>query len=186
MIFDAIKNLKDNFKKEPIVIDMDEASAKSVIEQYNNLKLGADAFIEKTGLSDEVMKSYLHTVESGNATFQGCTQYVNSTSNSIGLMGIKAKATSLLINGLKAATGMLVTALLAMAIGKIIEGLDNLIHRKERIAEAAETAKNKINELTSEGAIMNINDQFMVLACKDGFYDEHLGLCSKNQDLLMV
>lgn len=150
MIFDSIISLKDSFKKqEPITLKMDETSAKSIIDQYNNMKLGADAFIEKTGLSDEAMKSYLHTVESGNATFQGCTQYVNSTSNSIGLMGIKAKATSLLINGLKAATGMLVTALLAMAIGKVVEGLDNLIHRKERIAEAAETAKNKINELNN-------------------------------------
>lgn len=150
MIFDSIINLKDSFKKqEPITLKMDETSAKSIIDQYNNMKLSADAFIEKTGLSDEAMKSYLYTVESGNATFKGCTQYVNSTTNSIGLMGIKAKATTLLISGLKAAAGMLVTTLLAMAIGKIIEGLDNLIHRKERIAEAAETAKNKIDELNS-------------------------------------
>lgn len=46
--------------------------------------------------------------------------------------------------------------------------------------------KNKLDELTAEGAIININDQFTVLACKEGFYDENLGLCSKSQEMLMV
>lgn len=46
--------------------------------------------------------------------------------------------------------------------------------------------KNKLNELTAEGAIININDQFMVLACKEGFYDKNLGLCLKSQEMLMI
>lgn len=149
MIFDTLVNLKDSFKQEPITFNMDEKSAKSIIDQYNDMKLGADAFIEKTGLSDETMKSYLHTVESGKATFAGCTQYVNETNNSIGLMGIKAKATTLLMNGLKVAAGMLGTMLVSMAIGKLIEGFDNLIHRSEKIAESAEEARNKIDELNT-------------------------------------
>jgi len=149
LIFDTIKDLKDSFKQEPIKFNMDESSAKSIIDQYNDMKLSADAFIERTGLSDEAMKSYLYTVESGKATFTGCSQHINTTSNSIGLMGIKAKATTLLITGLKAAAGMLVATLLAMAIGKIIEGFDYLIHRSEKIAEAAETARQKIDELNN-------------------------------------
>lgn len=150
MIFDAILNLKDGFKKqEPIKFNMDETSAKSIIDQYNDMKLSADAFIERTNLSDEAMKSYLHTVENGNATFSGYTQHVNTASKSISIMGIKAKATSLLLGGLKAAAGMLVTTLLAMAIGKLIEGFDYLINRSERIAEAAEIARDKIDELNN-------------------------------------
>ena len=149
MIFDTIINLKDSFKREPIALNMDEASVKSIIDQYNDLKLGVDAFTERTNLSDDAIKSYLSTVESGNATFSGFTQHINATNNSIGLMGIKAKSTTLLIGGLKAAAGMLATTLITIAIGKIIEGFDNLIHRKERIAEAAETARNKINELNN-------------------------------------
>lgn len=149
MIFDTIINLKDSFKREPIALNMDEASVKSIIDQYNDLKLGVEAFAERTNLSDDAMKSYLSTVESGNATFSGFTQHINTTNNSIGLMGIKAKSTTLLIGGLKAAAGMLATTLITIAIGKIIEGFDNLIHRKERIAEAAETARNKINELNN-------------------------------------
>jgi CRISPR-associated endonuclease/helicase Cas3/CRISPR-associated endonuclease Cas3-HD len=46
--------------------------------------------------------------------------------------------------------------------------------------------KNKLDELTAEGTIININNQFMILACREGFYDGNLGLCSKNQEMLMV
>ena len=170
MIFDSIINLKDSFKKqEPITLNMDEASAKSIIDQYNDMKISADAFIERTGLSDEAMQSYLHTVESGNATFSGCTQYVNSASNSIGLMGIKAKATTVLMKGLKAAAGMLGTMLISMAVGKLIEGFDNLIHKSEKIAEAAETAKQKIDELNnifekSKNTVNDIKERYAKLA----------------------
>jgi len=169
LIFDTIINLKDSFKREPIALNMDETSAKSIIDQFNDMKLSADAFIERTGLSDEAMKSYLYTVESGKATFAGCTQYVNAASNSIGLMGVKAKATSLLLGGLKAAAGMLVTTLLAMAIGKIIEGFDNFVHRSEKIAEAAETAKQNIDKLTTsfeeqKASIDEIKERYAELA----------------------
>lgn len=46
--------------------------------------------------------------------------------------------------------------------------------------------KNKLDELTAQGVIININDQFMVLACKEGFYDDHLGLGLKRQEMLMI
>ncbi|URZ05940.1 CRISPR-associated helicase/endonuclease Cas3 [Clostridium felsineum] len=46
--------------------------------------------------------------------------------------------------------------------------------------------KNKLDELIDQGAIININNQFMVLACKDGFYDENLGLCSNEKETLII
>lgn len=150
MIFKAIKDLKDNLKKEPIVINMDEASAKSVIDQYNNMKLGADAFIEKTNLSDDAMQSYLHTVQSGNATFDGYTQHINATNSAIGLMGVKTKIATALVKGLKFALSTIGVTLVLNLIGSLVTAIDDYIHRSEKIAEAAEEARNKINELNSE------------------------------------
>lgn len=46
--------------------------------------------------------------------------------------------------------------------------------------------RNKLDELTAEGVIININNQFMVLACTEGFYDKNLGLCSKNKETLII
>lgn len=46
--------------------------------------------------------------------------------------------------------------------------------------------KNKLDVLENEGAISIINNRFTVLTCKDGFYDENVGLCSKKQEILMV
>lgn len=147
MIFESLKNLKNDFKKEPLVIDMDEASAKSVIDQFNEMKLGADAFIEKTNLSNKSMESYLHIAESGNATFAGFTQHVNTANNAIGLMGLKAKATTVFMNGLKIAASTTITMLVANLIGYAFTAIDSLIHRSEQLIEAAEEAKNKISEL---------------------------------------
>ena len=91
LIFDAITSLKDSFKQEPLVIKMDDASIKDVIKNYNAMGLGAEAFAEQTGLSDESLKSYFNTVQSGNATFSGYTAYVNTAGTATGLMGVKSQ-----------------------------------------------------------------------------------------------
>ena len=169
MIFESLKDLKDNFKKEPIVINMDETSAKSVIDQYNNMKLGADAFIEKTKLSDEAMESYLHTVQSGNATFAGYTKHINDANSAIGLMGIKTKVTTALVNGLKIALSTIGIMLVTNLIGYLVTAIDNFIHRSERIAETAKEAKKKIDELNSsfkelESTTNNVKEKYAELA----------------------
>ena len=170
MIFSAIKGLKDNFtRREPISLGMDEAAARSVINNYNDMKLSADAFIERTNLSDAAMKSYLHTVKSGNATFAGCTQHINSMGNSISLMGVKAKATSLLLSGLKIAAGMIAMSLISSAVSGLFDAIDNVIHRSEKIAEAAQEAKDKIEQLnnafkSNKSTVDSLKDNYAQLA----------------------
>lgn len=129
---------------------MDEKAAKNIIDQYNEMKLGADAFIEKTNLSNEAIGSYLHTVKSGDATFSGCTKHINEVNNSIGLMGIKAKATTVLMNGLKFAAGTFGMILLSKVINSAIEKIDTIIHKSEIIAENAEKALENIKKLNDE------------------------------------
>ena len=75
-------------------------------------------------------------------------------------------------------------------VSKLIESLKytehpNTIARKLQ-KYSISIHKNKLDELTAEGAIININNQFMVLACKDGFYDQNIGLCTKNNETLIV
>jgi chromosome segregation ATPase len=170
LIFSAIKGLKDNFtRREPISLGMDEAAARSVINNYNDMKLSADAFIERTNLSDAAMKSYLRTVQSGNATFAGCTQHINSMGNSISLMGVKAKATSLLLSGLKIAAGMIAMSLISSAVSGLFGAIDNIVHRSEKIAEAAQEAKEKIEQLnnafkSNKSTVDSLKDNYAQLA----------------------
>lgn len=147
MILNAIKNITDSFKQKPLTLDMDESSVKDIINQYNELKLGADAFIEKTNLSDESMKSYLHTVEGGNATVSGYTTHVNATNTSLGLTGIKAKAAAIGMGLLNAAITMGISLLASFAIEKLIEGIDDVVNYEKNLAEASNTAKQNIEEL---------------------------------------
>lgn len=148
MIFNAIKNLKDSFNQEPLKFNIDENSIKDIINQYNDMKLSADAFTERINLTDASLKSYFKTVKSGKATFSGYQAYTNSAASATGLLGIKAKITAGAIKTLKVAMGMIGTMFLATVIDKIISGLDSLHKTSKEIEEAAENAKQKIDELT--------------------------------------
>lgn len=75
-------------------------------------------------------------------------------------------------------------------VSKLIESLKHSEHPNSIARKLQKYTisihKNKLDELTAEGAIININDQFMVLACREGFYDENIGLCTKNNETLIV
>lgn len=148
MIFNAIKELKDSFNKEPIKINIDENSAQEIINQYNDMKLSADAFTERTKLTDVSLQEYFSTVKSGEATFTGYKAYVNSAASATGLLGVKAKITAVAMKTLKAALSAVGIMLAVTAIQALITVFDNIIHKKEKIAEAAKNAKEKIDELT--------------------------------------
>ena len=139
----------DSFKKEPLAINMDSVSTKSVIDQYNDMKLGAEAFVEKTNLSDTAMQSYLQTVQSGSATFAGYTKYINTSNKAIGLMGVKTKLTTTLLGGLKATLTTIGITLAINLIGYLVTAIDDYVHKSERIIETAEEARKKIDELNN-------------------------------------
>lgn len=169
MIFDAIKDLKDSFKQEPLKFNVDDDAAQDIINQYNDMKLSADAFTERTKLTDASLKSYFKTVKSGEATLIGYKAYVNSAATSTGLLGIKAKITAGAMKTLKVAMSMIGTMLLATVIEKIISGLDSLHKSSKEIAEAAENAKAKIDELTDtfetqKSSVNDIKERYAELA----------------------
>lgn len=188
MILDAIKEIKNNFNKEPLIIEFDENSAKDIIKNFNHMGLSAEAFAEETKLSEEAMISYLKITDSGKATFTGYKNHVDATNKSIGLTGIKAKAASIWVGLLNAALSVGISLLAGFVIEKVISGIDYIIHYKEKLAEAAETAKNNIDELKSsfdnlEESTNNIKKRYAELAQGvDQFSGKNLSLSDEGYD----
>lgn len=149
MIFDAISSIKESMSKDPISLTMSDKSTKKIIELYNQMGLSADAFVEKTELSDKALISYFKTTESGNATLKGCKAHIDNVNGSIGMMGIKAKATTVIMTGLKTVLSGIITGAIIALISKFIQSLVDSIPTAKKIREEAEKAKEKINEITS-------------------------------------
>ena len=148
LIFDAIKEFKDSFNKEPLVLNIDETSAKEIINQFNDMSLSADAFAERTNLNDATLKSYLDTVESGNATFAGYQSYVNSANAATGMLGVTTKITTVAMKALKVVLNTMAIMLVITAIQNLVSWLDTLHLSAKEIAENATKAKQKIDDLT--------------------------------------
>ena len=148
---------------------MDESSVKDVIKNYNSMGLGAEAFAEQTNLTDESLKSYFKTVKSSDATYVGYKNHVASAATSTGLLGIKAKITAGAMKALKVAMSTIGTMILVVAIQKVIEGFDALHKSEKEIEEAAENAKQKIDELnesfkSQKSSVDDIKQRYAELA----------------------
>ena len=148
---------------------MYESSVKDVIKNYNSMGLGAEAFAEQTNLTDESLKSYFKTVQSGNATFTGYKSYVNSAATSTGLLGIKATITSGAMKALKVAMSTIGTMVLVYAVQSLITKLTSLHKSSEEIIEAAESARKKIDQLkesfeSNKSSVDDLKDRYAKLA----------------------
>ena len=149
MIFDVIGSIKKSMSAEPISLSLDEASVKKIISSYNQMGLSADAFAEKTGLCDKALLSYFNTAEAGSATLKGCKVHIEDVNNSIGLMGVKAKATTIIMTGLKAALNGIITGAIIALVSKFVQSLIDTIPTAKKIREEAEKAKENISDITN-------------------------------------
>lgn len=134
-------------KKEVLTQNTNTDYIKDMVTQFNKSKLSADAFNESVDNLDYSLLSYFKTVKNGEATVAGYNTYVKETNNSIGIMGIKAKATSIMVGVLNAALYTGIGLLASWFIGGIISSIDSYNHKAEEIAEKAKDAKDNIDNL---------------------------------------
>ena len=136
MILNFIKDIKANFSAQPLTIETDDV-AKNIIDQYNQLQLGHEAFSEKVNIGNDSLKKYFATVESGKASFIGYQKYVETTNKSIGKLGIATKAVSVGTKLLGVAMSALTSIGISLVISAIVTGIDHLI-RKDEILRSVE------------------------------------------------
>jgi chromosome segregation ATPase len=84
-------------------------------------------------------------------------------------MGIKAKASAIKMAALNAILSTGIALVASFAINKIVTAIDNFIHREEKIAEKAETAKNNIDDLKNsfdelESSVNDVKERYAELS----------------------
>ena len=147
MILNTIKDIKTNFSSQPLTIETDDVAA-NIIDQYNQMKLGHEAFYEKVNIGNESLKKYFATVDAGKASLTGYQTYVETTNKSVGKLGIATKAASVGTKLLGVAMSALTSIGISIAISAIVSGIDHIIRKEEILREKSEEAKKTIDELT--------------------------------------
>lgn len=143
--FDVNKILKG----EKLTPTANTGDLQATIDLFNEDKLGADAFKEALGEVDDAMLSYLRTCKNGEASMPGFEKHIKTTNNSIGLMGVKSKVASIGVGLLNAAVSMGISLLAGLAVEGVVYFFDNIINKSKKIAEAAQKAKEEIDEIKS-------------------------------------
>ena len=108
-------------------------------------------------------------MKNGEASLKGYNEYIKTTNNSIGIMGIKAKVSAIKMAALNVILSTGIALLASFAINKIITAIDNFIHREEKIAEKAEIAKDNIDELKNsfdelESSVNDVKERYAELS----------------------
>lgn len=123
-------------------IDEDSGSGKrnkGFISKWS--EASSDDRIKLLETADKSMKDYLKTVDESGPTWEGFVKYQKTAAAQIEATGVKSKLAAVGLNIFKAAAGMLVTVIAQIAIQKLIEGSDYLVHIEEKLAQKSKDAR---------------------------------------------
>ena len=150
LILNFLSEIKNNKGKKLDIVD-----DSMVQDMYAFRDLMKETGLSATALADELGDVNPAIVDFGKIagtsgmSAKGFKTHVDGVNNSIGLMGIKAKASSVGLGVLNAALTMGVALIASFMIEKVVEGIDDIIHHEENLAKASNDAKNNIDQLKS-------------------------------------
>lgn len=135
-----VRGYKDKPKTYGIVDEKEFNNAnKESLAKLNKKNWEKDSDLQK-------MREYYHQVGANKGNYEEYKEYIkqaNIDNQKFKLSTIGAKIATQAFGLAVSAVG---TALASQAIGKIIKGLDDFIHREERVAEAAKEAQNALDD----------------------------------------
>lgn len=130
---------------------------ESKIKNYQNFELqlqttgksAKDLVKEMTNLDSSVL-TYINSTEESKLSLQGFTAWLNQNT-------IASKAGTLALKAFAAVASMAAMAIAGMIVSKVIQSIDNYIHRVERAKEALESSVSAFESVQSE--IKSLEDQ---------------------------
>ncbi len=129
---------------------------------FNSTSLSAEATAEQLGITNESIISFAKNTQNGSLTLKDFEAYLKANT-------VSAKAQSAAIKGASIALNMLAGIAIAAAISAVISGIDNLVHRTEKIKESAAEAQDAIRNAqdtlkTMSDTIAENKDRFLELS----------------------
>ena len=154
MIFDYTKDtgfsVNNIFKKSDITPDYDVQEFEKFRQMMKDTGDSAEVVAETMkGKVNPSILAYAQTTDAAHMSVSGLDKYIKTTNQSFGIMAVKSKAAAIGVGALNVVTGLAVSALAGLAVTGVIKLFDHLIETPKEIAEAAQVAIDKIDELTS-------------------------------------
>lgn len=150
MIFDYAKDtgVTNSFQKPEITFDYDVKQFEKVRQIMIDTGLSIEDVAKKmnTELHPAIV-NYAKTTAPLEQTQEGLNNSIKNTSISFATMAAKSKLAAVGVGLLNAFSGMAISALAGLAVTGVIQLFDAIIETPKEIAEAAQEAKNKIDEL---------------------------------------
>ena len=135
--------------KKKLSSTIDPKELDTLINSFKNSKLSAEAFASSMDGVDDALLSYLKTCKKGEASTTGFENHVKKVNSSIGLMGVKSKIAAVGVGILNSVLSAGISILAGYIISGVIKFFDDLHESQEELAEAAQEAQAKIDELSS-------------------------------------
>ena len=150
-------NLKNIFGKQ--LIDTSTTDyIQSIFDQLSDGSLKVNTLAKSTSKLDKELVSYIKTNQDATLTTEGFTKHVEATGTSLTKLSVKSKVAKIGVAALNATLTMGASLLASFVLEKVISWVDDLIHKSEKLAEAAEQAIDKVQELKDE---FKSNQQFV-------------------------
>lgn len=140
------------------------------ITMWRNAVDAGDIESKKKAFDDasDSVKEYIKNTEEAEVSLGGFVEYQKNLANSLGKTAIKAKVAAVGMKILNAAMNMAIMWAIQEIIQLIVKGIDELIHKQEKLHEAAEEARKQYEETVSEleaqeEALSNVKAQLVAL-----------------------
>lgn len=113
---------------------------------------GESADVVATNMNGKVNPAFIEyakTTDTANMSLIGFKKYLQTTNQSLTTVAIKSKLAAVGMGLLNTVASMGISLLAGLVIGEVLSFFDDLIHRSEKIAEAAQNARQKMDELNN-------------------------------------
>lgn len=163
MVLNYFKSLKDNFNVKNIfgkqLVDTSTSNyIQSVFDHIEDGSLKVETLTKSTSKLDKELASYLTLNKDGEKTVEDFNKHLASSGESLTKLSVTSKAAKIGMTALNATLTFGASLLASFAIEGIISWFDDMIHKSEKLAEAAEKSIEKVQELKDE---FQSNQQFI-------------------------
>ena len=147
------------FKKPEISYDYDVTEFEKFKQIMIDTGLSADEVAQKmnTKVNPSIL-DYARNTDAANQTQEGLNRYIQNTNSSLGAMAIKSKAAAIGVGALNTVATMGISLLASLTIGGIVSFFDKIIVTQKEITEAANQARENIQQLT---ITLSSNEKFV-------------------------
>ena len=152
LILEYLKSFKDGFNLKNIFgKQLIDASAtnyiQSIFDQIEDGSLKVNTLAKSTSKLDQELVAYIKTSQDGTRTTEDFNKYISLSGKSLTKLSVSSKIAKIGVAALNATLTMGASLLASFVIEGVVSWIDDVTHKSEKLAEAAQESIEKIQDL---------------------------------------